>query len=160
GFLHNEVMAKGDRSPSALFTSRDERTGAVVGQITNHPSINHPSYFLTSSFTRDQSALLFTSYRTGQAQLFEAGYLDDPIRQLTAGPAIHPFSAIIGSGGEVFFVRGGQIWALDRDSLEERLVAEYDGQLGECSLSRDGAWFVAACKRPDSWGLAVGLTDG
>jgi hypothetical protein len=153
-------MAKGDRTPSERSTSRDDRTGAVIHQITSHSSINHPSYFLTSSFTRDQSALLFTSYRTGQAQLFEAGYPDGEIRQLTDGPAIHPFSANIGPGGEVCFVRAGQVWALDRETLEERKVAEYDGQLGECSLSRDGAWFVAACKRPDSWGLAVGLTDG
>ena len=153
-------MAKGDRTPSEHSLTRDEETGAAVHQITNHPSINHPAYFLTSSFTRDQSALLFTSYRTAEAQLFEAGYPDGPIRQLTDGPAVHPFSATLGSGGDVFFVRGGQIWALDRESLEERLVAEYDGQLGECSLSRDGDWFVAACRRPDSWGLAVGRTDG
>ncbi|MEZ5364454.1 MAG: hypothetical protein R2748_19515 [Bryobacterales bacterium] len=153
-------MPKGDLTPSEKSTTRDPRTGAVVHQITNHSSINHPTYFLTSSFTRGQKAILFTSYRTGQAQLFEAFYPDGPIRQLTDGAAIHPFSAILGPANEVFFVRGGQVWSLDRDTLEERKVAEYDGQLGECSLSRDGEWFVAACRRPDSWGLAVGRTDG
>ncbi len=153
-------MAKGETTPSGHSVTRDEQTGAVVRQITSHPSINHPAYFLTSSFTPDQSRLLFTSYRGGEAQLFEAGYPDGPIRQLTDGPAIHPFSTIIGSGGEVFFVRGGQVWAIALDSLEERLVAEYEGQLGECSLSHGGEWFVAACRKPDSWGLAVGRTDG
>jgi hypothetical protein len=152
-------MAKGDLERSEHSVTRDKETGAVVRRITNHPAISHPGYFLTSSFTPDQSTLLFTSYRTGEAQLFEAGYPGGPIRQLTDGPAIHPFSAILGAG-EVFFVRGGQVWALDRESLAERKVAEYDGQLGECSLSCDGDWFVAACKRPDSWGLAVGRTDG
>ena len=35
-----------------------------VVQVTNHPSINHPSYFLQSSFL-PENKLFFTSYRTG-----------------------------------------------------------------------------------------------
>ena len=129
-------------------------------RMTAHPSINHPTYFLTSSFTDDQSALLFTSYRTGEAQLFEAGFPDGEIRQLTDGGAIHPFSPAIAPSGEVYFVRGGAVWAVDRETLEERVVADFGGQLGECSLSPDGAWFVAALKSDAGWGLGIGKTDG
>jgi oligogalacturonide lyase len=153
-------VAKGDLYPSEHAVERDAETGAVVHRMTNHPSIQHPTYFLTSSFAPDQSTVLFTSYRTGDAQLFEAGFPDGPIRQLTDGPAVHPFSATFGRGGELFFVRAGEVWALDRKSLAERRVAAFGGQLGECSLSRDSEWFVAACRRPDSWGLAIGRTDG
>ena len=49
---------------------------------------------------------------------------------------------------------------IDRDSLEERLIAEFDGQLGECSLSRDGDWFVAACKTGQQNGVVVGTYFG
>ncbi len=129
-------------------------------QLTEHPSISHPTYFLNSSFVADQTALIFTSYRTGEAQLFEAGYPDGEIRQLTEGDAIHPFSPAVALSGEVCFVRGGAIWALDRETLEERRVADFGGQLGECSLSPDGAWFTAACRRDGEWGVAVGKTDG
>ncbi|MBK9167262.1 MAG: PD40 domain-containing protein [Bryobacterales bacterium] len=154
---------KGDRFPSELTESRDRATGALVRQLTAHPSINHPTYFLQSSFTPDGAALLFTSYRTGQAQLFEIdGYPDGEIRQLTAGPAIHPFSpAIHPDGATVFFVRGGSIWALDRRSLEERQIVEYaGGQLGECSLGAGGEWLTAAIKIDGRNGIVTGRSDG
>ena len=155
------TLRKGATFPSEHSSFADEETGARVHQLTNHPSISHPTYFLNSSFTPDQSTLIFTSYRTGEAQLFEAGFPDGEIRQLTDGAAIHAFSpAIAPDGRTVFFVRGGSIFVLDRSNLGERLVAEFDGQLGECSLSPDGEWFVAACKAGRQNGIVVGRTGG
>ncbi len=153
-------MSKGATSPPETSISRDEKTGAVVRQITAHPSINHPTYFLNTSFTADQKTLIFTSYRTGSAQLFEAAYPDGEIRQLTDGPAIHPFSPTISPSGEIFFVRGGAVWAIDRLSLAERRVADFMGQLGECALSPDGDRYVAACRRDGEWGVAAGRCNG
>lgn len=140
---------------------KDERTGARVRQITDHEAISHPTYFLQTSFPADQRSIVFTSYRTGAAQLFEAGYPDGPVRQLTDGDAIHPFSPLLLSAGEaVLFVRGGEIWTLDRANLQETRIAAVDGQLGECSVSSDGQWFVAAAKTMDGWGLFIGTLDG
>jgi hypothetical protein len=153
--------SKGAVYPAELSSFLDEATGARVYQVTNHPSINHPTYFLNSSFPPDQRALVFTSYRSGQAQLFEAGFPEGEIRQLTGGEPIHPFSpAMASSGASIFFVRGGSIWEIDRQSLAERLVAAFDGQLGECSLSADGAWFTAACRLRGEWGIVAGKTAG
>ena len=45
-------------------------------QITDGPHINHPSYFLQSSFYPGGRAMFFTSYRTGSAQLFEVSPFD------------------------------------------------------------------------------------
>ena len=132
----------------------------MVHQLTAHDSINHPTYFLNQSFTEDQETLIFTSYRRGPAQLFELGYPDGEIRQLTDGPAIHPFSPSISPSGEIFFVRGGAVWAIDRKTLVERRVADFLGQLGECSLSPDGDHYVAACRRDGEWGIAVGRRNG
>jgi len=154
---------KGDRLPAEHSTFRDRVTGALVHQLTNHPSINHPTYFLQSSFTPDGRALIFTSYRTGNAQLFEiAPYPDGDIRQLTEGPAIHPFSpAIHPDGARVFFVRGGAIWRIDRASLLESRVAEFtEAQLGECSLDAAGEWITAAIKQGAQQGLVAGRVDG
>ena len=39
-------------------------------QLTDHPSINPPSFFPQSSFLPGDSKLFFTSYRTGEAQLW------------------------------------------------------------------------------------------
>ena len=69
---------KGTVYPPERTFFTDPATGARVYQMTCHPSINHLSYFLQSSFTPDSKRLIFTSYRTGTAQLFEAvPYLAD-----------------------------------------------------------------------------------
>ncbi len=151
---------KGSRGPSEHATFRDPETGVRVHRLTDHASISHPTYFLQCSFTPDQSSVLFTGYRSGTAQLFSVGFPDGEIRQLTDGAAIHPFSALIAPDDTILFVRGGSIWRLDADSLGESLIVDSGGQLGECSLSPDGAWYVAACKRPDGWGMVVGTLDG
>lgn len=140
---------KGSIYPCERLSGRDRATGVMVHQMTQHPSINHHAYFLQSSFTPDGEALIFTSYRTGSAQLFEARFPNGVIRQLTDGPPIHPFSATIHPGGEhIFFVRGGSIWRIERLTLEERCIVSFgQAQLGECSLA--GEWLTAAA-RPGS----------
>jgi oligogalacturonide lyase len=154
---------KGERLPSELSTFSDRATGARVHQLTAHASINHPTYFLQSSFTPGSQALIFTSYRAGSAQLFEISpYPAGEIRQLTDGPAIHPFSPAIHPDGQfVFFVRGGAIWRIDRTRLSENCVVDFSGaQLGECSLDRTGEWITAAIKQGSQQGLVAGSAAG
>ena len=133
-----------------------------VHQMTDHPSINHPAYFLQSSFFPDGRSLVFTSYRTGSPQLFEVGFPDKQVRQLTRGEPIHPFSpAISPSGAEVFFVRGGAIRSINKASLRERLVVSFEGaQLGECSLGDNGGWITAAIRHAGGNGVVTGRADG
>ncbi len=157
------IFRKREQFDSEHRLDRDPLTGATVHQMTNQECINHATYFLQSSFTPDGSALLFVSYRSGTAQLYEvAPFPGGAIRQLTDGQAIHPFSAAIAPhGGSIFFVRAGSILELDRDTLEERVVAEFAGaQLGECSLGEEGRWLTAAAKRGAESGLVAGKSDG
>lgn len=156
------MSKRGSIFPSEHSTYRDRATGALVHQMTAHPSINHATYFLQTSFTPGDRELIFTSYRNGSAQLFEAGFPDGEIRQLTDGVGIHPFSAAIHpSGDSIFFVRGGSILELDRRTLEERTVVSFEGaQLGECSPDRAGDWITAAAKQGAQSGIVVGRADG
>ncbi len=156
-------FGKGSFHLSEYSSYRDQATGALVHQLTAHPCINHPTYFLQSSFTPDGKSLIFTSYRTGTPQLFEiAGFPGGPIRQMTDGAAIHPFSpAIHPDGDRIFFVRGGSVWALDRTTLSENCVVAFDGaQLGECSLGDGGRWMTAAAKCGSQQGIVAGRSDG
>ena len=147
-------------SEAACFT--DEATGATIHRITGHSAISHPSYFLQRSFFPGDGSLFFVSYRTGSPQLFETAFPEGPIRQLTDGPAIHPFSAALHAGGEdIVFTRGGSLWAMRRATLAERCIIDFpDAQLGECSMSPDGEWLTAAGRRGAERGLVVGRFDG
>lgn len=141
---------------------RDDVTGAVVHQLTAHPSINHPSYFLTSSFTPDGKHVIFTSYRSGTPQLYDLEFPDGALRPLTSGEGLHPYSASISKdGGEVFFTRKGKIEALRRKDLSLRTLFALEGaQFGECSLSPDGLWIVTAMKQGAQNGVALASTAG
>ena len=152
---------KGTVSPPERSSYRDRVTDAPIHQLTHHPSINHPAYFLQTPFTPSNESVLFTSYREGSPQLFEARWPGGEIRQLTDGAPIHPYSpAIMPDGERVVFVRGGSIWLLNRITLEERLVVGFpNAQLGECSFSSDG-WIVAAMKQGPRHGLVTGRVDG
>jgi oligogalacturonide lyase len=154
------LAGKGAIWPSEMSSFHDRVTGVPMLQVTNHSSISHPTYFLQSSFTLDGSSVIFTSYRTGSAQLFEAKLQTGDIRQLTDGPAIHPFSPLI-AGDFIVFVRAGSMWRISRESLEEMEIINFpNAQLGECSLSADGQWLTAAIRQNSQAGIAVGRADG
>jgi oligogalacturonide lyase len=141
---------------------RDRATGAQIWKVTDGSAVNHPTYFLQSSFFPGGRAMFLTSYRTGSPQLFEVSLESGEIRQLTAGPPIHPFSAALHPGGDALVVtRGGGLWAIERHTLAQRCIIDRDGsELGECSISPDGCWLTAAYKQGSCCGLTVGRYDG
>lgn len=153
---------KGAKLPSEHRGFEDASTGTRIHQITAHPSTNHLSYFLQSSFTPDCKYLIFVSDRSGSAQIYEAGFPDGEIRQLTGGAPVHAYSPTLApDGAHLYFVRGGGIWRLHRASLAETRVAEFEGaQLGECTLGDGGRWLTAAFKRGSEQGLVTGRVDG
>ncbi|MBI2685720.1 MAG: PD40 domain-containing protein [Acidobacteria bacterium] len=156
-------MSKGKETRSELVRLQDHATGVEVLQLTASPFISHATYFLQSSFTPDGRTLLFISNRSGSWQLYAVTpYPDGPVRQLTGGAPIHPFSPAIAAGGDsVYFVRGAAIWRLDLASLGETCIIDFgSGSMGEPSLDATGEWIVAALKKDGQSGLAVGRTDG
>lgn len=154
---------KGDLQLNETRTLQDGMTGTRVLQLTAYPSAQHATYFLQSPLFADMRTMIFTSYRTGSAQLFAVeAFPHGPLRQWTEGTPIHPFSAAIHPDGErVFFVRGGSVWWIARATLEEREVVRFDGaQLGEVSFGQNGAWLTAAARIGGRAGLVTGRTDG
>jgi hypothetical protein len=156
-------FGKGSLHPSEHSVSLDRATGAQVYQLTSHPSINHATYFLQCSFFPGDTGVMFVSYRSGRAQLFEiTRFPDGEIRQLTAEEPVHPFSPAIHPDGErIFFVRNGSIFWIHRRTLAEHLVITFrDTQLGECSLDPRGEWLTAAAKGTEGNGIVAGGADG
>jgi oligogalacturonide lyase len=107
--------------------------------------------------------LLFISNRSGSWQLYDISpFPDGPIRQLTDGHPVHPFSPAFHPRGEcIFFVRGAALWSLDLLTLVERVIIDFGaGSMGEPSLDPTAEWVVAAIKRDGTAGLAVGRVSG
>ena len=127
-----------------------------VRQITHSAAISHPSYFLQSSFFPGGREMFFTSYRTGEAQVWKASLITGEQTQLTHGAPIHPFSpALHPNGRDLIVTRGGGLWT------GNRCIFEFSGaELGECSISPDGEWLTAAYKRGKGWGLVTGRFKG
>jgi hypothetical protein len=156
------TFGKGSTHPSELQERRDARTGARIVQLTAAPTINHNLYFLTSSLTPDERTLVFASYRSGVCQYYRIAFPAGEIVQLTDGPGVHGYSGVFSADGRrLYYTQSGAVRALDLDSLSEEVLAEFPGgQLGECSLSADGAWLVTAMKRDGSSHLVITATDG
>lgn len=132
-------------------------------QLTNAPAINHSTYFLQSPLSPDGRTLLLISNRSGNFQLYSIDpFPHGPVRQWTCDAPIHPFSPAFDPSGEVvYFVRGGEIWSIERETLVERRIAGFeDAQMGEVSLSADAGRLTAAIKRGGANGIATGGVDG
>src|SRR5262249_19587921 len=160
--LDAEADGRGSKDGGACRGSRSLPGQEMTRQITDGSQINHPTYFLQSSFFPGDREMFFTSYRTGGAQLFEVSLETGDERQLTRGEPIHPYSAALHPDAETLVVtRGGALWAVKRATREERCIFAFAGaQLGECSITRDGEWLTAAFKCGAANGLAVGRFDG
>ncbi len=154
--------AKGSVHPSELQEFEDNQTSAHIYQLTNDNTINHNLYFLTPSFTPDQSHLIFTSYRSGKANFFKLEFPNGDIVQLTNGEEVHGYSGVIAKDGtELFYTEGDSIKVINLDTFEERVLEEFPGgSLGECSVSADEQFIVTAMKRDGKSHITVTATDG
>jgi WD40 repeat protein len=155
-------FGRGAAFPAESRSFQDERTGARIVQLTTCPSIHHHLYFLTSSFTPDERAVIVASYRSGAVNFYKIGFPGGEMLQLTDEPGIHGYSGVISPDGtELFYTAGGYVRAVHLETLATHTLAEYPGgQLGELSLSADRAVLVAAMKRGGLSCITLTRTDG
>jgi oligogalacturonide lyase len=161
-------MAKGQRYPSESRTSRDEQSGAVVRQLTNHPSVHHHPFFFVPAYDDAMRRLIFVSHRTGSPQIFcEDRGGEGSLVQLTDRPdfnewSLHPAH----DGSAVFFTAGQGGWRLDLATLAETQVADLGtpasgaaggvgADMGTTALTRDDRWWAVAHRDPEGFALSV-----
>jgi hypothetical protein len=133
-----------------------------VTQVTDGSRPSNATYFLQQSFLPGDQELMFISYVDGSPQIHIVSLGSGEIRQITSGPGIHPFSAAQHPDDcSIVFTRRDSLCAVDRRTLEERIVARCEGaSIGEASISPGGQWLTAAFRRGDDRGLIVAAWDG
>lgn len=115
----------------------DPLTGRRVRQLTNSSAEDYHLYFYNPSVTSDGKYLIFISERTGVSNLFRLNLQSGVIVQLTDARPVRaeywPFTeAIKGVGAclpalgnygqEVFYFEGTDLFAIEIESLKQRLV--------------------------------------
>ena len=155
-------MSKGSTWPVQITETRDAETGALIRQMTDGPAMSHSLYFSIPSWTPDGEAMILTSYRSGEANLFK---LDEAAGHMVQLTDAHGFDGLAAcpsrDGGRVFYNVAGEVRAVDLRTLEETVLASFaGGQVGMCSLSADGGRLVTGLARDGSSALVAIETDG
>lgn len=151
-------MSKGRIYPSESRSFRDETTGALIRQVTDHPSIHHHPFFFVPAYDDAMRRLVFVSHRTGAPQLFAEERASGRLVQLTDRSdltewSIHPSH----DGRSVFFTAGTSAWRLDLETLAEEPLADFGSVemrangmvaagMGVTALSRDDRWWAIPVK--------------
>jgi oligogalacturonide lyase len=154
---------RGTRLAPEKRVLRDARTGALIWQLTDAPCINHAPYFLNPAWAGPRRDLLIvTSYRTGGPNLYGIQLPDGELLQLTDSGDISPWSACVAPDGRyVYFTAGGNLHALDLETLSERVLTTLppSSWLGNCSIRPDGSEVALIASRNGVNALLACRTD-
>ncbi len=155
-------MVKGNVFPAELRTFRDEVTGALIHQLTDHLCHSNHLYFTHSPYYASGTKMLFHSDRGNSRNLYELDLTNFQIRQLTEygpdEPGVEPFAACINPvRDEAFFWVGRMLKAIDLATLEERELWEMPEGV-RCltpNCSADGAYVYFAVNPIITEGLHI-----
>ncbi|MGW5361142.1 oligogalacturonate lyase family protein [Actinopolymorpha pittospori] len=143
-------MAKGEVFAPEWHEVEDLETGVKSRQLTDHKAHSHHLYFTNSGWYDDNQRLLFASDRGGAANLYSLDLRSGEFRQLTdleeprgAGSGSFQSTSVNPRRAEAYFWRQGGLFAIDLDTLEERLLytvpAGFRGG-GQTNVTADGAY--------------------
>ena len=160
-------MTKGRTYPGESTTVRDPRTGALVRQVTSHPSIHHQPFFFIPAYDDAMARLVFVSYRTGTAQVFAEDRASGDLVQLTDRAGIDEWSIYPSRDGRfVLFIADNVAVRLDLSTLNETELADFRGEaqvregmvasgMGTTALSWDNRWWAVPVKVADGFRFYV-----
>lgn len=147
-------MSKGACHPAESRQLVDPQTGALVRQVTTHPSIHHQPFYYLPAYDDAMRHLCFVSHRTGSPQVFAEIRETGDLLQLTDRPDLNEWSVHPSHDGRfVYFTAGAGAWRVAVDSLEEEQLADFGGgeirekgmvgaAMGTTTLSRDDRWWA------------------
>ncbi|WP_372621765.1 oligogalacturonate lyase family protein [Falsiroseomonas sp.] len=145
---------RGRTWPAEARTARDARSGRLVRQVTDHPSIHHHPFFFVPAWDRAMTKLVFVSHRSGTPQVFFEERATGRLVQATdrAGLAewsVHPSPC----GRFVYYTAGTAAFRTDLETFEEEELASFGAvemrekgmvgaAMGTTALSASGRWWA------------------
>jgi oligogalacturonide lyase len=159
-------MAIGDRFPSESSTQVDPVSGAMVRQITAHPSIHHHPFCYVPAFDDAMQRLCFVSHRGGMPQIFVEQRGSGELMQVTDRDDLVEWSLHPSADGRYVYYTGATAgYRVELATLEEQQVIDLRGTtkaagmvaagMGTTSLSHDGIWWAVPVRRGERAQLLV-----
>jgi len=147
-------MSCGQLFPAEGRSTVDPRTGAVVRQITSHPSLHHHPFYYLPCMDDAMQRLYFVSHRSGRPEICCELRADGRLLQLSEQAGINEWSVHPSHDGRhVYYTAGSQACRLDCATLRHEVLLDLGGPdlrapgmvgaaMGTTSLSRDDAWWA------------------
>lgn len=151
-------MTQGRRFPSEASIHQDPSTGALVRQVTDHPSTHHQPFFFIPAYDDAMRRLVFMSYRTGRPEVFAEDRASGELVQLTDRPDIDEWSVYPARNGRfILFMADHVGWRLDTETLEQTALFDVSAEavaregmvasgMGTTALSWDDRWWAVPVK--------------
>jgi oligogalacturonide lyase len=154
-------MARGSVYPGESSTFEDQRTGAVIRQVTRHASIHHQPFFIIPAYDDAMQRLIFVSHRTGRPEIFAEDRASGNLIQLTEMDAISEYSVYPSHDGRyVYFTAGSGAYRVHTTTYEtDELVNFGDVTLRGSGMIADAAG-TTALSHDDHWWAIRFTQDG
>ena len=145
---------KGQLHQSESRVIVDEETGALIRQVTDHPSIHHHPFYYLPCYDDAMTRLIFVSHRTGRPEIFAELRDSGQLLQLTEHEGLSEWSVHPSHDGRyVYFTAQTGAWRVDTETLEEEelvnlgdIVVREEGMVGAAmgttSVSHDDRWWA------------------
>ncbi|MCI0538758.1 MAG: oligogalacturonate lyase family protein, partial [Verrucomicrobiales bacterium] len=164
-------MPKGSTFPPESSESREARTGTIVRQITQHPSIHHHPFYYIPAYDDAMRWLVFVSHRTGAPQIFVEERASGRLIQVTDRPDLNEWSIHPSHDGRaVYFTAGAGAWRVGTERFKEEQLTSFETNsirgpgmvaagMGTTALSRDDRWWAVPVKHGPVSRLHIVETD-
>ncbi|MBT3604069.1 MAG: oligogalacturonide lyase [Candidatus Latescibacteria bacterium] len=137
-------MGKGRVHHDPKFSYTDSYSGREVHRLTDYLGHSNHFYFTDPCWFNDGRSFVFTSQRENSGNLFRYDLDDGKITQMTdMNTHGRPGGCLSVANQAVYFGQGRKIIELKLDSLEERVVLEYEGEMdmrGRANPTADGKY--------------------
>lgn len=160
-------MAKGD-TYNERIARQDQATGRAILQLTSFPAMSYEIFYAVSNFVGGGRSLVFLSQRRMERGApFDLFRVDVDGSNLTEMMECDGCSgiAVAWDGAAVWFCRGGHLWRLDPETLEEQQACALEGAGPAAgvfgAISHDGQYYFAQTTSPEGEPLLLRCaTDG
>jgi len=144
--------------PSEARTFTDPRTGAMIRQVTSHPSIHHHPFYYLPAYDNAMTQLVFVSHRSGRPEVWREIRHSGELQQLTDQPGIDDWSVHPSYDGQFIYYTAGQgAWRvatatgdaqclLEFGALAGREAGMVGAAMGTTTLSHDDRYWAVPVK--------------